>query len=206
MPRIPFRVRVRQEREAELIEEAARLLRQHDYAELNMDQLADIVGISKATLYQHFRSKDDLVAQVMIKGMHAFEAQIDAPDPGSPLDRLCQVMRFYLRERHLPGHVLAGFATDTILRVMHADPATQAAQQRIHQRLAELVDAGKAAGQIDPACPTSIIVRSVFCLAGTLSQYHNTADDSSSSAQTTPDSAIEHVIALFRKGIASATS
>ena len=43
----------RQRREEDILHVAERLLLERGYGNLNMDELADAVGISKPTLYQH---------------------------------------------------------------------------------------------------------------------------------------------------------
>lgn len=48
-----------------MIEEADELLLQGGYLGLNLDELADRVEYSKATLYHHFSSKEDLVLAVV---------------------------------------------------------------------------------------------------------------------------------------------
>lgn len=52
-------------REKLVIEHADVLLREHGYLGLNLDELADRVEYSKATLYHHFVSKEDLVLAVV---------------------------------------------------------------------------------------------------------------------------------------------
>jgi len=56
--------RERLQRKLLFIEHADMLLRQHGYLGLNLDQLAERVEYSKATLYNHFVSKEDLVLAV----------------------------------------------------------------------------------------------------------------------------------------------
>jgi len=53
-------------REQLVIEEADELLLDRGYLGLNLDELADRVEYSKATLYHHFRSKEDLVLAVVV--------------------------------------------------------------------------------------------------------------------------------------------
>ena len=54
-------------RESLVIDEADSLLRAHGYLGLNLDELADRVEYSKATLYHHFVSKEDLVLAVVVR-------------------------------------------------------------------------------------------------------------------------------------------
>ncbi len=52
-------------RESLVIEHADALLSEHGYLGLNLDELAERVEYSKATLYHHFISKEDLVLAVV---------------------------------------------------------------------------------------------------------------------------------------------
>lgn len=58
-----------QARENLVIVEADELLKEHGYLGLNLDELAERVEYSKATLYHHFSSKEDLVLAVAIEHM-----------------------------------------------------------------------------------------------------------------------------------------
>ena len=61
-------------REKLVIEQADELLMDRGYLGLNLDELANRVEYSKATLYHHFVSKEDLVLAVIA---HHFEIRID---------------------------------------------------------------------------------------------------------------------------------
>ncbi len=56
--------RERLQRESLIMQEADLLLQQHGYLGLNLDELAERVEYSKATLYNHFASKEDLILAV----------------------------------------------------------------------------------------------------------------------------------------------
>ncbi len=51
------RERQRAEREVLILNEAERVLSEHGYHELIMEQLADRVGIAKGTIYLHFHGR-----------------------------------------------------------------------------------------------------------------------------------------------------
>ncbi len=72
-PRHSYRDVERQRREKDILECAGKLLAERGYADLNMDDLAEAVGISKPTLYQHFKSKEDLVTQVVFQSYETME-------------------------------------------------------------------------------------------------------------------------------------
>jgi AcrR family transcriptional regulator len=52
------------DREERLLDVAQAMLLERGYEDLRMDRIAEVVGVSKGTVYQHFGSRDDLVAAV----------------------------------------------------------------------------------------------------------------------------------------------
>ncbi|MEM1159094.1 MAG: TetR/AcrR family transcriptional regulator [Verrucomicrobiota bacterium] len=58
--------RVRKERECLIIEQANDLLVSKGYIGFNLDELAERIEYSKGTLYQHFKSKEDIILAVVI--------------------------------------------------------------------------------------------------------------------------------------------
>ena len=52
------------DREELLLDVAQRMLLERGYEDLRMDRIAEAVGVSKGTVYQHFGSRDDLLAAV----------------------------------------------------------------------------------------------------------------------------------------------
>src|SRR5690349_16351568 len=79
-----LKVRQRQLREDAILETTQQLLTAKGYAELNMDEVAAQVGIAKATLYQHFSSKDELVVHVVVRQLRLTEEALDRLDPSLP--------------------------------------------------------------------------------------------------------------------------
>jgi AcrR family transcriptional regulator len=61
------RARERAERERLIIEHADDLLGRHGYHGLNLDELAERIEYSKATIYNHYESKEDLLAAVDLR-------------------------------------------------------------------------------------------------------------------------------------------
>lgn len=52
-----------------VLQSARELFFTRGYAEVSMQQIAESVGLTKAALYYHFRDKDDLFAQVVVREM-----------------------------------------------------------------------------------------------------------------------------------------
>jgi AcrR family transcriptional regulator len=188
-----FKERERQRRESEILCAAERLIAERGYAELTMDDLADTVGISKPTLYQHFKSKDDLLTRVMLQSFGVLEAQLRQPLTGTPVERLRAILRSLLEQRYAPGGLLASLGPELVLSALRSSAELVAHKTRIVAHLCALVDDAKAAHQIDSAIPTPTIVRAMFCLLGVLPNQPD--------AMPEFDGAIDAVIRLFFHGI-----
>ncbi len=188
-----FKEREKQRREQEILCAAGQLIAEHGYAALTMDDLAEAVGISKPTLYQHFKSKDDLLKRVVVQTLERLEEYLGLPRSGTPLERLQAVMSFLLEHQYEPGSVLASLGPELIVTTLKSSAELAERKAHIWQLLCGLIDDGKAQGQIDPATPTPVIVRAMFCLLGVLS--HPVEGD--------PSETINHVIHLFLSGITS---
>lgn len=119
-PRVP--APPRGEARQRIVDVATALFTERGYADVSMQEIADAVGVTKAALYYHFRSKEELFAEVAQTGVNAFWAGIiERAEAGAPLhDTLTSIARF-VREsmetisvtliedirRHLPKDVQA---------------------------------------------------------------------------------------------------
>jgi TetR/AcrR family transcriptional regulator, cholesterol catabolism regulator len=65
-------------RRSELTREAARLFAQRGYHGTSIGDLAEALGVQKATLYAHIESKQDLLYETMKEGAAAFHGVLDA--------------------------------------------------------------------------------------------------------------------------------
>src|SRR4051812_25266653 len=88
-----------QKRKQETLDVAIRLLMERGYSNLNMDELAEEVGISKPTLYQYFNSKEELIAQAMFRMFEKLEQRISDGSEEPPLEQLEQFLRLMLKSR-----------------------------------------------------------------------------------------------------------
>ncbi len=90
-----------------VLDAASTLFMIQGYGAVSMDAVAKAAGVSKATLYAHFESKDRLFATIVGEGCRQNIAVSDMlPEPGSDLDEALtalgqRVLRFLLDERPL---------------------------------------------------------------------------------------------------------
>ena len=79
-------------------EASLRLFARHGYAAVSMREIAGEVGVGAAALYNHFATKQDLLAELMEAHMDDLLCAWVAEDPGgSASDRLDAFTRFHIR-------------------------------------------------------------------------------------------------------------
>ena len=64
------------DRRRQILETAARLIREKGYQATALRDIADACGLTKAGLYHHCRSKEHLLLEIMNYGMDVFEEQV----------------------------------------------------------------------------------------------------------------------------------
>ena len=85
-------------RRSELRREAARLFAERGYHGTSIGDLAEALGVQKATLYAHIESKQDLLYETMRDGADAFHAVLDAiPEQLPAVEKIRLALRGHLR-------------------------------------------------------------------------------------------------------------
>ena len=151
-------------REDAIVETAYELLSEQGYEKMNMDELAKQVGIAKATLYQHFPSKEDLLVGVVVRMMRRGEEDLFSEvDPHlSAMARLDQGLRRSLTHRIGIWHGSVGMTNNP--RAIKNHPRYRTQVDRMFARLSELIDQGKAEGDINPELSTTVIIHALMGL------------------------------------------
>lgn len=183
-------------REDAIIEQAQHLLEEQGYAAMNMDELAEQVGISKATLYQHFPSKDELIIQGILRNMQKAEEtllHLDAALP--PLARLEQILRYGIQKRVR----IAATRASTLPPHLREDPRIKAQHTRMAVWLTDLIDAAKAQGLVAKELSTPVIMRMIMTFFSP--HYQDLLIEQIVSAEELS----ETLISIFFNGIRSAS-
>jgi len=83
------------ERLRNILETAARLIRERGYEGTSMQEIADACRLTKAGLYHHIQNKEQLLFSIMRYGMDLFESQVleKVKDIEDPVERLSACMR-----------------------------------------------------------------------------------------------------------------
>lgn len=198
MNRKSFKERAHEQREQEILHVATRLMSERGYSSVTMDDIAAEVGVSKPTLYRHFPSKEEMVARSMTEGMLHMEAFIPGTT-GTPIERLEQIMRHILQARiayDSPASFAFSLARDQVMPLLYAHHRTGESMARINQQLDQIIDEGRASGQIAPDLPNTVIISAMLSLLGVMD------GEIMIRGGTTPEALIDPVVRLFLRGIA----
>jgi AcrR family transcriptional regulator len=85
-------------RRGELTRQAARLFAQKGYHGTSIGEIAEALGVQKASLYAHIKSKQDLLYETMLEGARAFHAGLDAiPEDLPATEKIRLALRSHLR-------------------------------------------------------------------------------------------------------------
>jgi TetR/AcrR family transcriptional regulator, fatty acid metabolism regulator protein len=200
-PTSSLKDRQRQERERLILHAASEALVEKGYDAMSMEDIASRVGISRAAIYLHFPSKEDLVLALFQRGIETSVERFDVllAEKISPREKVRALI-----ERSYSGTAQPSFQAFTA--VMHSPTFfSKAAEKRkdmsemwkpTMQRLSALLEEGKRSGDFDPDMPTPLMVN---LLVGLISPFTKHALERE---QMPLSVVVECLCRYFLKGIA----
>nr|WP_255574370.1 TetR/AcrR family transcriptional regulator [Austwickia sp. TVS 96-490-7B] len=151
---------------------AVEVFNTHGYDGTSMGVLARRLGISKAGIYYHVDSKEDLLARACDRALRSLEEALDEviASEGSARDRLELLLRRAVQVLHdqLPYVTL-------LLRVRGNTEVERAALERRRQldhRCAELVDQARAEGSLRADLDPLLTMRFVYGTVNSLVEWY----------------------------------
>ena len=168
MGRVSFKAQMLLAREEAIIVAVNRLLAEKGFDAMTVDAVAAEVGIAKASLYKHFRSKEELAAAAMIRVLDRALAQIDllsADASADPVAQLRAVARWTM-QRQLAGEMPSLPAQNSALRTaLTSNKVYFDRLMLVSERLGEWIGAGQRSGRLDPGLPPEVILYTIFARA-----------------------------------------
>lgn len=150
-------------RENAILDAATAVLGTKGYDLMTMDDVAGAVGISKPSLYKHFKSKEDLVGEALIRlidGAVDYLAQLD--EGLTPQGKLAALLEWALRVR-LDGGLPFLPSTSTHVRDMLMRNLKYVTRVlKLNGQIEKLVLAAQKNGELDPKLPSDVILFSYY--------------------------------------------
>lgn len=202
-PTRSLKERQREERERLIIQAAIDLLLEKGYHEMSMDEVAARVGISKGTVYLHFPSKEDLILAVLHQDRQRFQHMVEqilasAASPRAKLHSLLEYVYGGMLSKSFQVFTSVYQNPELRARLIEKKDEFIKSWAGISQRMADVLDEGKAQGDFDPAIPTPVML-SIFLSLMTPRNY----DQVIVQEHVPPDEMVRHVSHVFFKGIAA---
>ena len=158
-------------RRAEILEKAAEVFSERGYRGASVEELARRVGLRKGSLYHHVRSKEQLLGEVLLRGMALLHGGIPGPEaaPLPPAEKVWAAVRFHLEWMAAEPHV-----TGVFLREMRNLPPRlrrrmQGEVKDFEGRWVALIREGVAAGAFRPDLDPKF---TVFAILGLVNSVH----------------------------------
>jgi TetR/AcrR family transcriptional regulator of autoinduction and epiphytic fitness len=157
-----------QAREDAIIAAVNRLLAQRGYDAMTVDAVAAEVGVAKASLYKHFKSKEELAAAAMTAVLQrALQrlAELQRDAQVGNLERLRSITRWALRLQ-LAGEMPALPAQNSALRAaLAADRGYLDGIVQVSEILGAWIVAEQAAGRLDAELPPEVVLYTLYARA-----------------------------------------
>jgi AcrR family transcriptional regulator len=159
----------KQNRRQEILNAAARVFADRGYAAATCDEIAEQADVSKGTLYNYFKSKQDLFTQLFLTSVAQDEATIDGviAQPGTAREKLEAVLGYWFeqfsRYDDLGRLVLEFWSTAAAEE--EDGTFTQTLQDlygRYRQRMTQIFKQGQSSGEFDlvygPSMAASVVL------------------------------------------------
>jgi len=146
--------------EAEIMEATYRALLEHGYADLSISRIVDELDKSKAAIYYHYDTKDDLLAAFLEFAVDRFEETIDTETGDEPSEDLAHVTEKLLalqpdaEQRQLQA-VLVGPRSQAVTNEVFREQFTQI-DERLAATIRSIVERGIDEGTFRDVDPSRI--------------------------------------------------
>jgi len=165
-PKVSFKEQMHQAREEAILQSACRLLGEKAFDAMTMDDVANAVGIAKASLYKHFCSKEELCSAAMVQILERVQSYLAGlPADMPPLDKLRALVRWSL-ERLLTNEMpLLPSRNSTLRAVLMANKDYLNGLVGVSDQIGGWITEAQAQGVISPGLPPIVVLYTLYARA-----------------------------------------
>jgi AcrR family transcriptional regulator len=170
-------------RESAILDATTSVLSTKGYDLMTMDDVAGAVGISKPSLYKHFKSKEELVGEAMIRLLDGAIDQIAALDAGlTPVQKLSALLEWALRVRLGGGLPFLPSTSPHVRDMLMRNIKYMLKVVKLNRQLEALVKQGQKDGTLNAELPSDVILFSYYArtcdpAVEFLSKFNKMSDD-----------------------------
>ena len=165
-PKVSFKEQMHLAREDAILQSTCRLLGEKSFDAMTMDDVANAVGIAKASLYKHFASKEDLCCAAMIQILGRVRAYLDTlPTAMPPQDKLRDLVRWSLERLITNEMPLLPSRNSSLRAVLMANKHYLDGLVTVSDQIGQWITEAQAQGFINPALPPLVVLYTLFARA-----------------------------------------
>lgn len=165
-PKVSFKEQMHQAREDAILRSTCQLLGVKAFDAMTMDDVANAVGIAKASLYKHFCSKEELCSAAMVKildGVHAYLAGLPPEMP--PLEKLQALVRWSLERLITNEMPLLPSRNSSLRAVLMANKDYLNGLVTVSDQIGEWIVQAQGQGLINPTLPPLVVLYTLYARA-----------------------------------------
>lgn len=165
-PKVSFKEQMHLAREDAILQATCRLLGEKAFDAMTMDDVANAVGIAKASLYKHFSSKEVLCCEAMVQILMRVQTYLSGlPAELPPSDKLRELVRWSL-ERLLANEMpLLPSRNSTLRAVLMANKDYLNGLVSVSDQIGEWITEAQAQGVINPTLPPLVVLYTLYARA-----------------------------------------
>lgn len=165
-PKVSFKEQMHLAREDAILQSTSRLLCEKSFDAMTMDDVANAVGIAKASLYKHFASKEGLCCAAMIQILGRVRAYLDTLSADMPpQDKLRDLVRWSLERLITNEMPLLPSRNSSLRAVLVANKQCLDGLVTVSDQIGQWITKAQAQGVINPALPPLVVLYTLFARA-----------------------------------------
>ena len=163
IPRLSFKNQAFKLREHAILDAVTMVLSNKGYDLMTMDDVAGAVGISKPSLYKHFKSKEELVGEALIRLLDGALDYVAALEPTlNPLQKLSALLEWALRVRLDGGLPFLPSTSPHVRDMLMRNLKYMMRVMKLNRQLEALVKQAQQQGLLNRELPTDVILFSYY--------------------------------------------
>ena len=150
-------------REDAILDATTTILASKGFDLMTMDDVANLIGISKPSLYKHFKSKEDLAGAAMIRLLDGATAQLESfPANYSAKERLSALLEWALRVRLDGGLPFLPSTSNAVREMLMRNLKYVGRVIKLNSQLEKLVIAAQKDGHLSKNLSSDVILFSYY--------------------------------------------
>lgn len=198
LPKLSFKDQAFKLREQAIIEATTVVLSNKGYDLMTMDDVANAVGISKPSLYKHFKSKEELVGEALIRLLNGAIDYIAKLDKAlDPKQKLSALLEWALRVRLEGGLPFLPSTSPHVREMLMKNLKYMMRVLKLNRKLEALVRQAQKLGQLNQHLPSDVILFSYYART-----CDPTVDFLQKFSKMSNDDIVKHMLTVSFEGLA----